>query len=532
MSAAVGLAWMAFGMVSVGLYLFSAGFINYYHDKHHSRTAVTLVSVWAVGLALCLLALLPVDVFLVSITVDHQTGLKQEWADENTVYWITMGTFIVYYGCHALIGLLLFFVLPFAYFYYKKYDEDQDRRQRALTGLRYTVGFGILACVLFMIGLFGRPTQLPVQLELEWFLNLVNESYGEKAISFVMACPQLLGMIVFVGYTAPGLSILPFKFLKDRGRVDTEYEDISAQLAENLERQREIEGQTGGSRSRHSDERTLENLIDEAKIFERQLKDLEDDRNKWRYKLWLMVRPFELGFGLALLATSFLIVLCIILSCFDKMVFSICGNECGYIASSPDFFQPINFILISVERAFPLDYIMVVGLIVYLLMVTMVGIDSLGLKFLWVTLYRVERKATGAQALVISSTLLTLGLLAANYSIVSFIAPAYAHFGSQVYCNSEGDVRDCSLDADLIVPCDIYGPTDICTPTVTSTSIDRISFNSPRVSVLYYYGHWMFVVTYVAGFVMSLVRKPPKDIGEEEGLLDRTGKTYQSIHDQ
>ncbi|KAL0088617.1 hypothetical protein F4703DRAFT_1847384 [Phycomyces blakesleeanus] len=531
MPAAVGLAWMTFGMVSVGLYLFSAGFINYYHDKHHSRVAVTLVSVLSVGLSLCLLALLPVDVFLVSLTVDHQTGLKQEWADEDTVYWITMATFIVYYGCHALIGLLLFFVLPFAYFYYKKYDEDQDRRQRALTGIRYTVGFGILASVLFMIGLFGRPTQLPVQLELEWFLNLINESHGEKAISFVMACPQLLGMFIFVAYTAPGLSILPFKFLKDRGRVDTEYEDITARLASNIEQQRKIEHHPTSSRSTHSEqERTLHNLIDEAKIFERQLKDLEDDRNKWRYKLWLMFRPFELAFGIFLLVVSFLIVLCIILSCFDKMVFSICGSECGYIASSPDFFQPINFILVNIQRAFPLDYMLLVGLIVYLLVVTMVGIDSLGLKFLWVTLYRVERKATGAQALVISSTLLTLGLLAANYSIVSFIAPAYAHFGSQVYCNSEeGDVRDCSLDVDLIVPCDIYGPTDICTPTVISTSIDRISFNSPRVSAVYYYSHWVFVVTYVAGFVMSLVRKPPKDIGEEEGLLDRTGKkAYQT----
>lgn len=66
----------------------------------------------------------------------------------------------------------------------------------------------------------------------------------------------------------------------------------------------------------------------------------------------------------------------------------------------------------------------------------MTGIIQIGVRFLWVTLYRIKRNSTAPQGLLFSSMLLIFGLLAVNYTITSVVAPGYAHFGSQVYVSN------------------------------------------------------------------------------------------------
>lgn len=138
----------------------------------------------------------------------------------------------------------------------------------------------------------------------------------------------------------------------------------------------------------------------------------------------------------------------------DKVTWSVCGRKCGYIISHPKLFNPINFIFVHLQKVccccccyeiiciylqcmliqlFPLDYIFMVAIIIYFFMATMTGIIQIGVRFLWVTLYRIKRGSTAPQGLLFSAILLTFGLLALNYSITSVVAPGYAHFGSQVY---------------------------------------------------------------------------------------------------
>lgn len=52
----------------------------------------------AITLILATVALLPMDVFLVSSTVDSHTGLKKNWADADTVYWMTFTVQVMYYS--------------------------------------------------------------------------------------------------------------------------------------------------------------------------------------------------------------------------------------------------------------------------------------------------------------------------------------------------------------------------------------------------------------------------------------------------
>lgn len=87
----------------------------------------------------------------------------------------------------------------------------------------------------------------------------------------------------------------------------------------------------------------------------------------------------------------------------------------------------------ELAKVFPLDYVFMVLVVVYFFMATMSGIITIGVRFLWVALFRIRKGATMPQGLLFASVLLMLALLALNYSLTAVVAPGYAHFGSQVY---------------------------------------------------------------------------------------------------
>lgn len=120
----------------------------------------------------------------------------------------------------------------------------------------------------------------------------------------------------------------------------------------------------------------------------------------------------------------------------DKIAFSLCGSQCGYVINHPNLFNPINYIFVRLSKIFPLDYIFMVGLILYFFLATMSGVIYIGIRFLWITLFKIRKGATAPQGLLVTALLLTLSLLALNYTMTTTIAPGYAHFGSQVYVNN------------------------------------------------------------------------------------------------
>lgn len=81
-------------------------FTRHYQHKYESEPFATVVTILGLALIFCTLALLPVDIFLVSSTVDQDTGLKKSWADPDTIYWMTTTVQIVYYGMMADQGVV------------------------------------------------------------------------------------------------------------------------------------------------------------------------------------------------------------------------------------------------------------------------------------------------------------------------------------------------------------------------------------------------------------------------------------------
>jgi LMBR1 domain-containing protein 1 len=269
--------------------LFSVGFIKFYQSKRDASLWVTIVTMITLTIAFGMVTLIPLDIFLVSNTVDRHTGLKKRWADGDTIYWTTLIVQVLYYVFYGLLVFMNFFVLPFSYFYYEKYHTARVK------ALKYSSLFGIFGILLYLFGLFVKPNTLPPHINLEWFNNLLIESNGAKAFWFVVGCLFIPGMIVFIIYTAPGLSLVFFKLIKEKRRVDREHEEVNQKLIKVREQQRMIEHKYAASSAALSthDHATLENLNDEERILLRQLSSVEEEEHHFLQRMLVVLRPFK-----------------------------------------------------------------------------------------------------------------------------------------------------------------------------------------------------------------------------------------------
>jgi len=130
-------------------------------------------------------------------------------------------------------------------------------------------------------------------------------------------------------------------------------------------------------------------------------------------------------------------------------------------------------------------------------------IATVGIRFLWIIIFQIRRGKTSPQALLMATVMLTLIVFAINYSVAAMIAPQYATFGPQTYCDRTpmhpGEQPDCSNHKAAIKKCTELAENpvakDVCTPSVVSTFIDRTTFNFPFFGVVDFWAQFAFLGT-------------------------------------
>jgi LMBR1 domain-containing protein 1 len=227
----------------------------------------------------------------------------------------------------------------------------------------------------------------------------------------------------------------------------------------------------------------------------------------------------------------------------DKAKNSICKEHCGYILGSINIAQPINLIFVKSAEVFPVDYVLMMLLVLFFFASSVSGIASIGIRFLWIRLFQIRKSHTSPQALLIATVMLSLIVLAINYAVAMMVAPQYAIYGPQTFCSREpkhpGDQPDCTDYPNLVKPCTELSHSDssskICTPSVVSTFLNRITVNFPFYGALDFWAQFAFLGVFLIVFVTSLFRAPKLDLNEldedaeadeEEGLLASTGRRF------
>jgi LMBR1 domain-containing protein 1 len=327
-----------------------------------------------------------------------------------------------------------------------------------------------------------------------------------------MGLLMTLGTLLYVIYTAFGLALLPVALIKSAPAISAPSltESTASQLEGNRERQRQLEGRNEGREDGldSRDRRELEALIrDERTLIrrERLAAEASGEERSWFIKAWIKIeavfRPIKLLGGLLLMIVALVIWTSMLITGIDKAKNSICKASCGYVLGHINIFQPVNWLFVYSAKVFPVDYIIFLLLVFLMFCSSVVGIATVGIRFLWVMIFKIRKGHTSPQALLMATVMLTLMVLAINYSVAMMIAPQYAIFGPQTYCDRQarhpGEQPDCTHHRSAIRHCtelaDNPSAKDVCTPSVASTFINRITFNFPFFGVVDFWAQFAFL---------------------------------------
>ena len=327
---------------------------------------------------------------------------------------------------------------------------------------------------------------------------------------------------MYVLYTAAGLALLPVALIKSAPAISapTLSASTASALEQNRERQRQLEGRNAGRDDGLSakDRRELDALVREERTLvrrERLAAEASGEGQSWIVKTWTKIeavfRPIKLLGGLFLVLVALFIWVSMLLTGIDKAKNSICKSRCGYILGHINIFNPINWIFVKSSKVFPIDYVLFLLLVLFFFASSVVGIATLGIRFLWLKLFQIRQGHTSPQALLMATVLLTLTALAINFSIPMFIAPQYTHYGPQTFCDLPlrfpTDQPDCSTHQSKIRPCSEVSTSqaaiNVCTPSVVSTFLDSITVNFSFFGVVLFFAQFVFLGSCNPSFMSS-----------------------------
>lgn len=556
------LIWVAYA-VAIALVLLVAVITTLTWQTPHERSlAVSIVSIFSLTALLATVFLLPVDIALVSSTASSQLGAKKDWATPSRIDSILLPLKIVYYTLYSLDALLCLIVIPFTYFWYEEYDEVEEEEGTSGRGtqfwraLKYTLGFVFLVVVIFLIGFFvpAAANSRQRHMDLDYFKRLLAANNGEKALTFGVGLLMTLGTLLYVLYTGAGLALLPVSFIKSAPSISAP--QLSATTASALERNRELQRQLEMRNAgrpegmSQKDRREMDALLREERTLLRRARLAAEARGDGRsriYRAWTklqaVMRPLKLLGGIFLLLVAIMVWVSMLITSIDKAANSVCKQHCGYILGHLNVFQPVNWIFVQSAKVFPVDYILMALLVLFFFSGSITGLASIGIRFLWVRIFQIKKGRTAPQALLIATVLLALIILAVNYAVANIVAPQYAIYGTQTFCvnppRHPGEQPDCGEHRDMVRPCsEVFSDPaakDVCTPTVMSTFLNRVTLNWPVFGAVDFWAQFAFLAVFLLVFLTSLFRTPRLDLSEldeeaevdeEEGLLASTGRRF------
>ncbi|XP_077870530.1 putative lysosomal cobalamin transporter, partial [Saccoglossus kowalevskii] len=124
----LAVGWIPFAVVFVLIVIFAFLYARFYRSKRDSETCTTVIGIISLTVALLTIALVPVDIFLVSY-MKCPDGTFKDWADNNSTRDAIEDMMLyAYYTMYTMTVFMLFLVLPFTYFFYEEYDFDSTTK--------------------------------------------------------------------------------------------------------------------------------------------------------------------------------------------------------------------------------------------------------------------------------------------------------------------------------------------------------------------------------------------------------------------
>ncbi|XP_052825855.1 probable lysosomal cobalamin transporter [Octopus bimaculoides] len=571
--------WLPFVAILVLIVLFSTFYVRHFISKYDSECSSTMAAIIGLSAALVTSAIVPVDIFLVSYMKDSD-GHFRDWANSSSARdHVTNSVLISYYVMYGLLTFLFFLFLPFMYFFFEEKDdiEQPTVMTRCCGAFKYTFVFVLIAAVLLILGVsavvpqrsfwnsscevhesgsaretdristrltknksWGRFVRLKAVLQhgrsqmtetnkkIHTYIHLSSLSAsffflfysfisgGEDALSFLISSLSLLGMLAIITYTAYGMSAMPVRLIKGYRNISKDRlaaEQIRSVTTKNID---DIKSKYTGRRSMSSrDQARISELEENRRFLERQDRHLAEEQNSCLRKCLLVFRPFEIFVGVFCLLLTLLIFLSLLLTNIDKAMNSL-GYKIGYALPKSTLPNPIDMILVFSQKVYPLDYIIILLIIIYLVFCSISGIRNLGIWFFCVRLYKIRPYRTTPQGMLMMNMILMLIVLAINV-ILFELTPQYSSFGSEVYVNTTYVPVGNSSSTPPVMSCNVAAPEDLCIMTRLAVLLTKFFYSMWFFGAAYYWFSWVFLAVIPIGFIIVVVRRRRSAI---EGLVD------------
>nr|KAG5696000.1 hypothetical protein BaRGS_023379 [Batillaria attramentaria]KAG5709644.1 hypothetical protein BaRGS_001694 [Batillaria attramentaria] len=172
------------------------------------------------------------------------------------------------------------------------------------------------------------------------------------------------------------------------------------------------------------------------------------------------------------------------------------GYKFGFALPTRHLPNPVDIVLVFTQKVFPLDYILMTGIIVYFVLCSMTGVRRIGIWFLWIRMYKVRPRRTVPQGLLMFCMILMFLVLAINV-IVYELTPQYSSFGSQHYL--------VTMTTSLILAIFLV-LADECTITRMALLLTRFFYKMWFFGAAYYCCTWAFLAIFLIGFIVTVVR--------------------------
>lgn len=465
-------------------------------------------------------ALLPADVSLASAMKDPN-GTFLPWAtnasDRTALQWEVQ---LAYYALYGALVLLAFVVLPFAYFYSEEKDDTLETGacRRAVSALKYTILFLLVAGVLLTIGAVIPLRQLPASNSTEWdkIKFLVDElaaSRGEDSLSFLLSLFVLVGLVLVIVYTGFGLSALPLRLImgersaaKEAADVGHRRQAVRTQL-EALARH----GSSGGGPRQQTAGLDGAALEEQLRALEERQRRLDQFRGSCLYKMRCLYRPLQILVGVVCAVLGLLLWTSLMLANVDKSMHSM-GFRMGYLLRNPQLPNPLDWSLVFLQRwgASLLDSGLVLALVLQLVACSAYGLQRIGIWCLFIPMYRLRMGRSRPQALLLLCLGLVFVALALNVVLYS-ACPQYATFGSQRYQDING-THPCSLDLNV--------PENECVMSRASAFLARFFFKAWVFGAIYFWATWLFLVSTLLSLFIIIMRGRQSSVEVDSDDLD------------
>ena len=236
--------------------------------------------------------------------------------------------------------MLCFLVIPSNYFYHgldAGLDEDDVEPtigQKICHSVKFSLLSVLLFSVLIVVGIFlpfnGSPPSNSTDWEkFEWFFDELEADHGQDLLLFLLNTLNLIGIVLLILYTGYGLSSLPCGLIRPtrglrsrRTAVENHIQEIERSIAE-------IEARYDGGQIPRFEESQLERLGQQRRLLEREHRDLDQRTRSFLSRCQLLIRPFQMVFGVLFTVFGFLIFLSLLLTNVDKAINS-AGIYTGY----------------------------------------------------------------------------------------------------------------------------------------------------------------------------------------------------------